>query len=385
MQFTIARDALLAALAPGAAVTTKNDKAAPILGFVRFDASTGEVAIMGTNLMITMTRSSPCEVAKKGSMCLPANELEKIVGLMPAGDVRLEQRENTWVEVTSLAPRKKVSVKLRGQTSADFPEVATVPATRAPPVSMKIADLRMVLDAVLYSACKDAHRPHLGVVHIEHEYEGSGLHAVSTDGHRLTHARADLAFPVTGAQGVNVPAHSLRRLLSALPEEGAVDVLLAPGYLVATSGPLRAVLKLGDQPFPAWRQIIPTSFEHTCTLARADVAVMLARAETLAAAKTGSTTFEFSARDGSGELAVSVDNPDQGAMRDSVSEGVALSGAGLKTCMNAVYIDEAIQHLPGDKITFSMRGKVDAVHITGAGYVADNGFAAIAIVMPMQS
>ena len=53
--------------------------------------------------------------------------------------------------------------------------------------------------------------------------------------------------------------------------------------------------------------------------------------------------------------------------------------------MNAVYIDEAIQHQPGDKITFSMRGTVDAVHITGAGYVADNGFSSIAIVMPMAS
>lgn len=383
MQFIIAKDALLAALAPGASVTT--NKAAPILGFVRIEAKAGQAIMTGTNLMITMTRSALCEVVKPGSLCAPANELEKIVGLLPAGDVRLEQRENSWLEVTSMAPKKKVSVKLRGQTAADFPDVATVPATTAPAVSMKIADLRTVLEAVIYSACRDSHRPHLEVVHIEHEYEGSGLHAVSTDGHRLTHARADVAFPVTGAQGVNVPAHSLRRLLSSLPEGGAVDVLLAPGYLVATTGPLRAVLKLGDQPFPPWRQIIPTSFEHTCTLARADVATMLARAETLAAAKTGSTLFEFSARDGSGELAVSVDNPDQGAMRDSVSEGVALSGAGLKTCMNAVYIDEAIQHLPGDKITFSMRGKVDAVHITGAGYVADNGFSSIAIVMPMAS
>lgn len=383
MQFIIAKDALLAALAPGASVTTKNDKTAPILGFVRIEAKAGQAIVTGTNLMITMIRSAPCEVVKPGSLCAPANELEKIVGLLPAGDVRLEQRENSWLEVTSMAPKKKVSVKLRGQTAADFPDVATVSATPAPVVSMKIADLRTVLDAVIYSACRDSHRPHLEVVHIEHEYEGSGLHAVSTDGHRLTHARADVAFPVTGAQGINVPAHSLRRLLSSLPEEGSVDVLLAPGYLVATTGPLRAVLKLGDQPFPAWRQIIPTSFEHTCTIARTDVALLLARAETLAAAKTGSTGFTFSAKEG-GELAVSVDNPDQGAMKDSVAEGVAVSGDEIRLSLNARYIDEAIQHLQGEQVMFGMRGKLEVVHLSTGG-THDNDFRAIALVMPMAN
>ena len=382
MQFTAHRDALLTALAPGVALAFK-DSSTPALGYVLIEVDKhGTISATGTNLLATMTRTVQGAETRTGSVCAPGQDLNKILRLMPAGDVRLSAAVNSDITLESLVPRKKVRVQLRGLHAVDFPKLDRIDLAEHKPTVMRVADLRAVSDAVLYAASKDAHRPHLGVMHIERE-AGGPLHAVTTDGHRLCHASARVPFPTTSPAGIGVPARSMQRLLDALPEEGEGELRLASGHLVAVCGPLRATLKLITDPFPAWRQIIPETFTHTCTIARADVALLLARAETLAAQKTGSTGFTFSAKDG-GELAVSVDNPDQGAMTDSVVEGVAVSGDEIRLLLNAGYVDEAVQHLHGDRVTFSTRGKVEVVHLSADG-THDNDFTAISLVMPMAS
>lgn len=382
MQFTAHRDALLTALAPGVALTFK-DKSTPVLAYVLIEVDKhGTVSATGTNLLATMTRTVQGAETRPGSVCAPGRDLDKILRLMPAGDVRLSAAVNNDIALESLVPRKKVKVQLRGLHAVDFPKLNKVDLNGCKPTTMRAADLRAMADAVVYAASKDTHRPHLGVVHIERE-AGGPLHAVTTDGYRLCHASAKLPFPTTTVSGIGVPARSMQSLLDALPEDGDVALQLAPGYLVAVCGTVRATLKLLDAPFPAWRGIIPEGFTHTCTIARADVALLLARAETLAAAKTGSTGFTFSAKEG-GELAVSVDNPDQGAMNDSVAEGVAVSGDEIRLSLNARYIDEAIQHLSGEQVTFGTRGKLEVVHLSAVG-THDNDFRAIALVMPMAS
>lgn len=382
MQFSAHRDALLAALAPSVDLTVKNSSA-PVLAYVLIEVDKhGTVSATGTNLLATMTRTVQGAETRPGSVCAPGRDLDKILRLMPAGDVRLSAAVNSDITLESLVPRKKVRVQLRGLHAIDFPKLDKVDLDGCKPAVMRVADLRALADAVLYAASKDAHRTHLGVMHIERE-AGGLLHAVTTDGHRLCHASAQVPFPATSTAGTGIPARSMQSLLDALPEEGSVALQLAPGYLVAVCGPLRATLKLVADPFPAWRNIIPAEFTHTCTIARTDVALLLARAETLAAAKTGSTGFTFSAKEG-GELAVSVDNPDQGAMKDSVAEGVAVSGDEIRLSLNARYIDEAIQHLQGEQVMFGMRGKLEVVHLSTGG-THDNDFRAIALVMPMAN
>lgn len=380
MQFIIPKIALLEILAPAAA-STRVEGTNPMLGHVLIEAARGQATITGTNLLLTMSRSTPVDIVTPGEICLPAREFESIARLMPDGSVQVQRIDNMRVELKSLAPKKKVAVNLRAATASDFPLVDKVKDADHKAVTLRVADLRAISEAVLYAASKDAHRPHLGVVHFERPE--AILHAVTTDGYRLAYASAKVPFPATTIQGIGVPARELQRLLAALPEDGDVELRLAPGHLVVTCGPLRATLKLLDAPFPAWRGIIPEGFTHTCTIARADVALLLARAETLAAAKTGSTGFTFSAKEG-GELAVSVDNPDQGAMNDSVAEGVAVSGDEIRLSLNARYIDEAIQHLSGEQVTFGTRGKLEVVHLSAVG-THDNDFRAIALVMPMAS
>lgn len=369
-------------LAPGVGLTVKQNSA-PALAHVLLDVGNGGiVSATGTNLMATMTRTMQTIQAIPGAACAPGRDLAKILALMPAGDVRLTSASNNYLSIESLAPKKRVSVKLLGMSASDFPDLDKVDASACAPVSLRVAALRELADAVLYAAGKDEHRPHLGVMHIERE-DDSMLHAVTTDGHRLCHAVSTTPFPLLKPAGIGVPARSMQRLLSALPEDGEVALQVSATHLVAVCGPLRATLKLVRDPFPAWRNIIPAGFTHTCTINRADVALLLARAETLTAAKTGSTGFTFSAM-GGGELAVSVDNPDQGAMTDSVAEGVAVSGEEIRLLMNAEYIDEAVQHLRGDRVTFSTRGKTEVVHLS-TSEAGDGGFRAIALVMPMAS
>lgn len=71
-------------------------------------------------------------------------------------------------------------------------------------------------------------------------------------------------------------------------------------------------------------------------------------------------------------------------MTDSVAEGVAVSGEEIRLLMNAEYIDEAVQHLRGDRVTFSTRGKTEVVHLS-TGDAEGGGFRVIALVMPMAS
>ena len=232
MQFTAHRDALLTALAPGVALAFK-DSSTPALGYVLIEVDKhGTISATGTNLLATMTRTVQGAETRTGSVCAPGQDLNKILRLMPAGDVRLSAAVNSDITLESLVPRKKVRVQLRGLHAVDFPKLDRIDLAEHKPTVMRVADLRAVSDAVLYAASKDAHRPHLGVMHIERE-AGGPLHAVTTDGHRLCHASARVPF------GKRMPTP--RSASSGAPAggEAVIAAMVARRRARATDGPVR--------------------------------------------------------------------------------------------------------------------------------------------------
>lgn len=342
------------------------------------------ISVTGSDLMTTVVSRHQAEVAKPGSVLIDSKALQQLANTFPNGRIRVAALENSWVEFRSEAPKTKCSMKLAGAPAASYP---TVPRQALPdPGLVDIGAFDLLLSATMYAMSRDENRANLHVLHIERD--GDRVITVSTDGHRMSKADAKLAFPTLPAGGINLPFRSARLLAAFLGKhDGDTQVATIPGLMTFTRGQSTMSVKLADQVFPPWKQVMPTKFARRATVSKAELVTSIERALVLATNTTHSTVLAFTpGSDGAGELVMTVDNVDQGTLRETLggAEKVRMEGGGISAMFNAQYVQESVAQLAGDTVVLHMNDAMDAMCITG---LADGGACDLkvqAVVMPMR-
>lgn len=389
MQITSSKSDILAALAPVSASTLR-DKSDPMKACVLLEAS-ATARFTGTDMLLTVTMDVGGTVNLPGDLCVPAGSFQKIISTFPSGGVVLRKLDCNYLEIKSLAPKSKVTVKIQGFPAASFPLRDVVP-DGGEVVRFPAAHLRRLLDAAMYAVCAEETRANISCVHIDRSKPVVSV--VTTDGHRMAHASMPLAFPGLLKSGealpqretINIPRRSAAILASHLTEGADCDMRVAGKFAVFQVGPMRAVVKAADVVFPPWQTIFPVEHKHTCRIPRRELQAMVDRALAMAESRSHMARFTFTAgAGGSGEVSLTADNPDMGVLHDALDKGITMDAGAVVSSMNAAYIHEAIARLPGDVIVFKMNTSNEVALITSEGHDTTDGFTARALVMPMKS
>lgn len=351
MKFRCERDSLVEVLSvAGRAVSTRTS-ASMALGGVRIESSGNHLAVVGTDLDLTVHVSTEAIGIADGVCVAPAKLLADIVRSLEPGAVTVES-EGEKVDIG--AARSRFS--LRTFPVDDFP---SLPEPPKPATFLPAGSLAGALRQVVRAASSDDARPLLTGVLIA--AEGTGVRLVATDSYRL--AMRDIEGSdalVEGAQ-ILVPARALSELQKlpvlgmsgkdAAAGDGTADgdtptIGLSVGEhdITFTAGGVQVSTRLLDGSYPDYRQLIPAEYPNRLHVGKDSLLDALRRVRLLV--RDNTTPVRLAMRPGGVDLTVV--SQEVGDASETVDAD--FEGADLTIAFNPTYLIDGVEAVSGDEV-----------------------------------
>lgn len=379
MEVTLSKQCLAAALSRTAGIADRKSSMQILSNAMIAAEGPKQVLVATTDLNISASGVLPAEVAKGGSITLPAKTLNDIVRNLPGGEVTIRVDGDSGM-VTS----GRSQFKLLGLPAEDFPRLPDVSGVDFFELDADIV-VKMI-ERTSFSISNDETRPHIngGLF----QGDGKVLRMVTTDGHRLSkveHKTEESGFYNFSMVVPNKGIIEIRRLLEegqgpvAIGSfEGSVfvrrEVELEKG--VEGSKPQTAefvlVSKLIEAEFPPYDQVIPKSKERSIIVPRVALLEALRRVSVVSSERTLGVKFALS----EGALEISTDNPSVGEGSELIDIGY--EGYDLVIGFNARYFIDVLSVLDDDDVTLELSGNLDPA------VIKDESGGFIGVIMPMR-
>jgi DNA polymerase III subunit beta len=330
VKISLERDALFAQLQTVSRVASTRSAIQALSG-VQLSAQTSGCELRATDMDVGLRVPLEAEVAREGTVVLPARLILDVVRSLPADHISIEARSAEQdVEVVAGNATFHIRV-LRGDDFPPFPEPdpdssVELPADAFVSTALKVAG----------SASRDETRPVLtGILVSASDRE---LRMVATDSYRLSVKETTLETPLTSGFEVNVPARALQELarLVSHDQDEPLSVSVRQNQVLFTLGRVVLSSRLIDGQFPNYRQLLPETFEHELRLAGPELTEVVRRISLLAQ-KNAPLRLAF----GEGELTVSAQTPDVGEARESMP--VAFTGEPLEIGFNPEFLRAGLE------------------------------------------
>ncbi len=375
MKFRCERDTLVDALqTAGRAVSGRGAVTAATNG-VRIEARANRLAVVGTDLDLTVHVEVGAVGLDDGVCVAPARLVADIARSLEPGAVTVEAGDDE-VEISSGRSRFVV----RTYAAEEFPVLPEAPAAQ---VWLAPAGLADALRQVVRAASTDDARPLLTGVLMS--AEADGIRLVATDSYRL--AWRDLpgsAGLPEGSEQILVPARALtelQRLLSASAKDagrstrgaGEADAAAEPGAEPATSGPtgdgdggddgapriglsvgeldatfwvggVRLTTRLLEGRFPDYRQLVPPAYPNSVRIAKVALIDALRRVRLLV--RDNTTPVRLTMHPDGVDLSV----VSQEVGQASESLDAAVTGEEVTIAFNPSYLIDGVEAAVGDDV-----------------------------------
>ena len=276
MKISLERDALFAQLQTVSRVASTRSASQALSG-VQLTANSSGCELRATDMDVGLRVPLEAEVAREGTVVLPARLIVDVVRSLPAEHVSLELR-SAEQDVELVAGNATFHIRtLRGDDFPPFPEPdpdssVELPADAFVSTALKVAG----------SASRDETRPVLtGILVSASDRE---LRMVATDSYRLSVKETTLESPLSSGFEVNVPARALQELarLVSHDQDEPLSVSVRQNQVLFTLGRVILSSRLIDGQFPNYRQLLPESFEHELRLAGSELTDVVRRISLLA-------------------------------------------------------------------------------------------------------
>ncbi|HEX7667299.1 MAG TPA: DNA polymerase III subunit beta, partial [Polyangiaceae bacterium] len=144
--------------------------------------------LAATDLYLAIAGKVPAEVAKGGSVAVPAKDLLERVKMMPDGPIHIATQDNATTTLKATGSARRYT--LRGMPGDDFPPLPA-PAEGAPTLALEVSVLQELIAKTYFSISSDETRAHLNSALFE--WDGDVVRMVTTDGHRLSKMEVKVA------------------------------------------------------------------------------------------------------------------------------------------------------------------------------------------------
>jgi DNA polymerase-3 subunit beta len=332
--------------------------------------------LAATDLYLAMAGSVPAEIAKGGSVAVPAKDLLERVKMMPDGPIHVASQDNATTTLKATGSARRYT--LRGMPGDDFPPLPA-PAEGAPTLALDVGVLQELIAKTHFSISTDETRAHLNSALFE--WDGDVVRMVTTDGHRLSkievkvsgrQASATMLIPLKAVQ-------ELRRLCDEALAEAAKEA--KPQLQIAQSGSsaffqgagVSFSVKLVDAQFPPYAQVIPQNSERQVRAPRLAFADALRAVSIAASERTGGVKLSIA----KGVMRITTESPETGEGFDEVP--VEYAGQALTIGFNAKYFLDVLGSLEEEDVFLGLSGELDPAVIKPA---SERQF--LAVVMPMR-
>jgi DNA polymerase III subunit beta len=368
MKLESPREALLAHLATVSRVASTRSAVQALSG-VQLRAATTGAELRATDMEVGLRVPAPeADVARDGTVVLPARLLLDVIRALPGERVSLEHRPSEQdVEIVS----GSATFHIRTLRSDDFPPFPEAPGDAV--VSVPAGAFVDTVARVHRSASRDETRPILTGILVT--ASGQELRMVATDSYRLSVKETRLESPLDGTFEANVPARALGELARIVAQhEGAGELRVGVGANQVVFEVAGATLssRLIDGQFPNYRQLLPESYEHELRLDVAELSGVVRRVSLLA---QKNAPLRLSFREG--ELTVSAQTPDVGEAREALP--VAFGGEPLEIGFNPQFLGDGLESLESGEVLLKLISPLRPGLIEAAD---ESGF--LYLIMPIR-
>lgn len=348
----------------------------PTLNHALFELKDNSLQISATDLEIFVSSEVPCKTLTTGKIAIPARNVFDIVKeCSDTGEIHVRSGESNRIEISS----GKSKFRLLGLSSDSFPHFKASPKGQLTQGKLSVKEFTRLLHKTEHAVATDEIRYFLTGIYLETVEEGgtSLIRTVSTDGHRL--AMCDVDQKVAGTfqlkKGLIIPRKGvaeLRRLLESTLEE-TFEITADDNLLRVNTGDFHLWIRPIDGEYPPYQRVIPTNLPSVCTVSRKDLQTSLRRMALLVSDRSKVVTFEFK----KDRIILSTVNPDVGEASDEVA--CNYNGTELKTGFNVRFCIDALSHLDGEEVHFSLGEKLQPAIVKSE---ANPGY--LIVVMPMR-
>jgi DNA polymerase III subunit beta len=356
VKFRCERDSLVEVLTTAGRAVSSRTSTSMALGGVRIEISGNHLAVVGTDLDLTVHASTEAIGITDGVCVAPAKLLADIVRSLEPGAVTIES-EGEKVEIG--AARSRFS--LRTFPVDDFP---SLPEPPKPATFLPAGGLASALRQVVRAASSDDARPLLTGVLIAPE--GSGVRLVATDSYRLAMRDIDGSDAFADSSQILVPARALAELqrlsvlgMSAKESSSAggadgqsgenesvptIGLSIGDHDVTFTAGDVKVSTRLLDGSYPDYRQLIPAEYPNRLHVGKDSLLDALRRVRLLV--RDNTTPVRLSMRAGGVDLTVV--SQEVGDASETVDAD--FDGTELTIAFNPTYLIDGVEAVTGDEV-----------------------------------
>jgi len=298
----------------------------PILTHVLITADdAGTLTLSATNLEIGIALRLDADILEPGTIALPAKLLHEIIQNL--SDVRIElcvPNDSATARISTA----QTKTSLRGMDAAEFPKQPE--RDTALPIIFEAALLKEYISQVAFAAGSDDSRPVLtGILMQFHEAE---VTLAASDAFRLAVRRAEREpnDNELAQSDILIPARTMTELARALPDEGTVEMTIAPDQsrVYFHTARLDITSQLIEGTFPGFLGVVPAIHTTRAVVDRLEFAAALKSAALLSEAHTLLLTIKApESALGNGTVLIDSSKEDLGeaqSILDASAEGPAI-------------------------------------------------------------
>jgi DNA polymerase III subunit beta len=371
MKFTVDKKEIMEALSGLQGITGRKSTLA-ITENVLIRANSGNITLSATDLETGFEGVYPASVEHDGIIAVNARRLNEIVRTSPTDQLKFEELENRWIEITSGNAEFHL-VGMNAEEFPDIPKIADVDFFRINSEYFK----SMVEKSIIISVAGDEKREHMiGVLfeRIANENEKI-IRMVSTDIKRL--AKIDYvcesSVEVTPAEKIIIPKKGLTEVNKFLETHGDVLIGVKGNHFIVKKENETIITNLLDGDFPDINDLMIFDKSDDIEFDKDLLLMTLRRMLIVTSDEYRAVIFKFA----NNELTLRAVNPNVGESKEALS--IQYQREPMETAFNPKYFIEAINFIEDEKVLVNIKDKENPGIVRGM-----NDSIYLNIIMPMK-
>ena len=323
----------------------------PILEGIKLKAEDDYLILTATDGELAIEKKIVADVKLAGEIVVPGKLFSEFVRKLSTEQIQLVLDEKNQLKIKYTDSE----LFIQCQSASEFPSIKQI--ENAQFFEIKQADLKDIIDRTIFSVATDDTRPVLKGCLLEQDK--NTLTSVALDGFRLAIAKKSIK-ECSAESSIIVPARSLSEMSKLLVEpEETIRVLIERNYMMIVLGGTKIVTRcLGTkEDFINYKQIIPSNFASTITIAKNQLLSALERASILShVGGDNSVKFIFT------NNVMQVLAKSEAGM---VTENITISNAGedLTIAFNISFFMDCLRNIASDYVMLKFNGQVNPCFI----------------------
>lgn len=312
----------------------------PILQTVKFEFSADELVLTTTNLETSMRYTIPCQSRAEGAVCVPFEQLVKLVKALPEQPITLLQGDGR-LTVSTEAGKYHFSV----ENGEEFP---LLPDALGEEMDM---DAHLLRDSLTLTApfCS-SNEYNLALNGVFVELLADEMCFTATDGYRLMHLRLPTEAEQEEQPGVIIPLQAVNALLGVMPANGSVTVQLTDTNIFLRGERWVLATRLLDAKYPQYQNLLNgVGGDNVLIVEKADLLNALKRVAIFANKGTHQISLSLQGQ----HLSISAKDPD---FSNEAKENLLVNyqGVDIEIGFNANLLEGTLKAIPGDIVRIEL-------------------------------